>query len=133
MKSKKIVKRIEDARSRERERVLYDFDSKKFVINVSTTFNDNKVSIAKADILALIAHVNDKHVFYAYVNKSIKLLRQLECDAQARKEQLCKNTQYDSRKKLIAICQHIALSVLKQKSKSKSKTTKRVSKKISSK
>ena len=101
----------------ERERVLYNFDAKKFIIACSTTFNYKTLNIAKNDIIAMSKLINEREQFYAYCNKTLSLLRILDCDALAKKEQRVINTQYDSRKKLLKIITHIAMSVLKQKSK----------------
>jgi len=115
MKTKKVKK----SEAKERERVLYAFDAKRFIVLCSTTFNKRTLTIAKADIVAMTKLLNDKSQFYAFCNKTLKLLRVLECDAQAKKNKLVVNTQYDSRKKLMKVIEHIAFSVLKQKAKRK--------------
>lgn len=111
------IKKVKKTENVERERVLYTFDAKRFIVLCATTFNKKIMSIAKADIIALTKLLNDKSQFYAYCNKTLKLLRVLECDAQAKKNELVTNTQYDSRKKLMKVIEHIAFSVLKQKAK----------------
>ena len=120
-KIKKLVKKIQS----ERERVLYTFDAKKMNVVCSTTFNKNKLIISREHLSNLIKLVNKKDEFYAYCNKTLKLLRTLDCDAKAKKEQRVTNTQYDSRKKLIKIVEHIILSAMRQKSKKQVKSSKK--------
>lgn len=117
--TKMKIKKVKKSESAERERVMYNFDAKRFAVLCSTTFNKHIFVIAKQHIIALTKLLNDREQFYAYCNKTLKLLRVLECDALAKKNKQVINTQYDSRKKLMKVIEHIAMSVLKQKSKSK--------------
>ena len=117
MKTKKMKK----TQATERERVLYQFIPKRFVVLCSTTFNKRSLTISKSDIVSMTKLLNDKPQFYAFCNKTLKLLRVLECDAQAKKNKVVTNTQYDSRKKLMKVIEHVAFSVLKQKAKHKTK------------
>lgn len=116
-KKKEVTKKVTKAISQERERVLYTFDNKSF--SISAEFKAHKVRITKAEVLELIARKEDLKRFYSFCNADIKLLRRLEADAQAKKQQLIRNTQYDSRKKLLALIMQIALTTVKQKSKVK--------------
>ena len=113
---KKIVKKL----SLERERVNYNFDSKRFAIQAQ--FKQHRVDISKAQVLELVARKDDLKRFYSYCNADIQLLRRLHADAHSKKIHEVVNTQYDSRKKLLRLVIHVALTVLKQKAKTAKKT-----------
>jgi len=116
-KSVAVKQVVKEVINKERERVLYSFDTKK--TSIKAEFKSNVCIIAKADVIELLKRLNDLSSFYAYCNKDIKLLRKLECDAQAKKQMLCINTKYDSRKKLHALILQLSLTSLKQYAKAK--------------
>ena len=126
MKTKKAIatKVKKQEINNERERVLYRYEKKCNCIIAQ--FKSNIVKIAKQDIIELFKRADDRKKFYAYCNADLKLLRKLDCDAQAKKAQRVKNTQYDSRKKLLALVLQIAVTELKQKAKKQSKKQKAV-------
>ncbi len=116
--SKKLVKKI----TQERERVLYSFDVKAKTVVASFAKTNKRVLIDAKQVKELIARLNDLKRFYAYCNADIKLLSRLQADAQAKKQQLITNTQYDSRKKLFRLLLQVSLSKSKQKSKAVAKS-----------
>ncbi len=118
MKATKRVKRVlKKSINQERERVLYSFDSKKHTITASFAKTKKAVIITALQVKELISRLQDIKRFYSYCNADIKLLRKLEADAQAKKQQLIINTQYDSRKKLHKLLLHLSLTSMKQRSK----------------
>lgn len=119
MKAKKgaVKKLVKKNISQERERVLYSFDTKSKAITARFDKTKRSVVITAVQVKELIARLNDLKRFYAYCNADIKLLARLQADAQAKKQQLIINTQYDSRKKLFRLLQQLALTSMKQKAK----------------
>ena len=125
MKVKKAVKKIKREISKERERVLYSFDTKAKTITAKFAKTNKAVIISALQVRELMNRLNDLKRFYSYCNADIKLLSRLQADAQAKKQQLIINTQYDSRKKLFRLLQQIALTHLKQKAKVKQSKVKK--------
>jgi len=116
---KQAVKRIAKVISKERERVLYSFDSKNKTVKASFAKTNKSIVITALQVKELSLRLNDLKRFYSYCNADIKLLSRLHADAQAKKQHEIINTQYDSRKKLFALLQQVTLTKLKQKSKAK--------------
>lgn len=127
VKKQASIKKISKTSTLERERVLYSFDNKSKSITAS--FKTHSVNITASQVKELLARKNDLKRFYSYCNADVKLLSRLHADAQAKKQQECKNTQYDSRKKLLALLIQLSLSSMKQKAKVISKVKKHVSSK----
>ena len=119
-KTKQAVKKIvKKDISKERERVLYSFDTKAKTITAKFEKTKKAVVISALQVRELMSRLNDLKRFYSYCNADIKLLSRLQADAQAKKQHLIINTQYDSRKKLFRLLQQLALTHLKQKAKAK--------------
>ena len=127
VKKTKAVKKLKIARSSniEREQVRYNFDDKaKTITAISHVKNsdtqqisEHKAVISVADIKELKLRATDRKRFYSYCNVELQLLKKLSCEAQAKKQHACTNTQYDSRLKLLALIIQLSLSKAQQKAK----------------
>lgn len=118
-KTKAVQKLVKKDITQERERVLYSFDAKTKTVTARFEKTKKAVVVSALQVKELIARLSDIKRFYSYCNADIKLLSKLQADAQAKKQQLIVNTQYDSRKKLHRLLQQVALTHLKQKAKTK--------------
>ena len=121
--------KIEKKQSVQRDAVEYTINKDFSVDCVFTSYQNKeyKEKITKAHSIALSKIAHDRQKFYSYINNELKLLSKLHCDSEAKKNQLCKNTQYDSRKKLQQMYLQLALSSASNKVKA-SKKAKAISK-----
>ena len=127
VKKTKAVKKLKIARSSntERETVKYIFDVKAKTITAiahvknsdTQQMSEHKAVISVADIKELKLRATDRKRFYSYCNVELQLLKKLSCEAQAKKQHACTNTQYDSRLKLLALILQLSLSKAQQKAK----------------
>ena len=119
--SNKVAKRvIAISTISQRENVSYVFNNDMSVNCKFHSFKDKDytATINKKLSNELYDLRLDRKAFYTKINDN-KILSLLNCDAQAKKQDICKNTQYDSRKKLQQMYIQIALSKASQKAKSK--------------